>query len=39
MEKIKTTLVQHGFMVNSIIDSPILGGDGNKEFLVHIIVA
>ncbi len=38
MEKIKTTLVQHGFMVNSIIDSPILGGDGNKEFLVYITI-
>lgn len=38
IEKIKTTFVQHGFKVNSIIDSPILGGDGNKEFLVYITI-
>ncbi len=38
IEKIKTTLHENGFVMNSIINSPILGGDGNREFLSLITV-
>lgn len=35
IEKIKINLNNNGFVVNMIADSPILGGDGNREFLVY----
>lgn len=35
IEHIKTTTTKLGFVVEEVIASPILGGDGNKEFLMH----
>ena len=35
IEIIKNNLIEHGFINRGIIDSPILGGDGNKEFLLY----
>lgn len=34
-DMIKNNLTENGFTVQGIIDSPILGGDGNKEFLLY----
>jgi len=36
VNKIKQVAQALEFEVNHIIDSPILGGDGNKEFLIHL---
>ncbi len=35
IEKIRKACELSHFEVNKIIDSPIVGGDGNKEFLLH----
>lgn len=37
IEKIRMYAMKDGFKILSIIESPILGGDGNKEFLAHIV--
>nr|WP_299244533.1 TlyA family RNA methyltransferase [uncultured Halomonas sp.] len=34
-ERIRACCVEHGFEVLGWRDSPILGGDGNREFLLH----
>lgn len=36
VENIKQTFVNYNFDVIGIIDSPIKGGDGNKEFLIYV---
>ena len=36
-EEIGQALVEHGCRVVGWIDSPITGGDGNREFLVHAV--
>ena len=40
VEEIKTSTIENikglGFKVEKIMDSPILGGGGNKEFLLHL---
>lgn len=37
LENVKAVCVASALEVKSIIDSPIVGGDGNKEFLLHAI--
>lgn len=37
IEKVRMYAMKDGFKILSIIESPILGGDGNKEFLAHIV--
>ena len=34
-DEVNTALIDAGCAVHSWIDSPIYGGDGNREFLVH----
>jgi 23S rRNA (cytidine1920-2'-O)/16S rRNA (cytidine1409-2'-O)-methyltransferase len=34
IERIKNAAIASNFDVVSVIDSPIVGGDGNKEFLL-----
>lgn len=34
--KVKESAKALGFEISEVIDSPILGGDGNKEFLIHL---
>ena len=34
VERVRETLTSIGWTVNEVADSPILGGDGNKEFLI-----
>lgn len=36
LEKISKSFISHGFVVEKIIDSPFLGGTGNREFLAHV---
>lgn len=38
VEEALIALAHHGFSVRGVIDSPILGGDGNKEFLFSAIL-
>lgn len=35
VDKVVASAASHGFKLLGIIDSPILGGDGNREFLAH----
>lgn len=35
IQKIKNTLRQFGFTEQGVVPSPITGGDGNQEFLIH----
>lgn len=37
VEKVKRTLTELGFPEAEAIDSPILGAEGNKEFLLHAV--
>ena len=37
LEEIKQAATDYGFTVNGVCESPILGGSGNKEFLMSII--
>lgn len=37
VEKIKTAAAEHGFEYLGVIDSPISGGDGNKEYVAAFI--
>lgn len=37
LDKIKLLCLENNFVLKDIIDSPILGGSGNKEFLLHAI--
>ena len=34
-QRIRASYVSHGFIVKNYFDSPIQGGDGNREFFVH----
>ena len=36
-ERVKQSGAANGFRYIEICDSPILGGDGNKEFIAHFI--
>ncbi len=35
VEKVRRAVLECGFQPTSVIDSPILGAEGNKEFLLH----
>lgn len=36
IDKVKQVAAELKFKVSQVVDSPILGGDGNKEFLIHL---
>jgi 23S rRNA (cytidine1920-2'-O)/16S rRNA (cytidine1409-2'-O)-methyltransferase len=36
IDKVKQVAAELEFKVSQVVDSPILGGDGNKEFLIHL---
>lgn len=36
IEKVEQTFLAHGFKKYGLIESPIKGGDGNTEFLIHL---
>lgn len=36
IENVKNTFIKNNFLVKKIIDSPILGTKGNKEFLIYV---
>lgn len=38
IEKVARALEDAGCVVREVVESPVLGGEGNKEFLVHVIV-
>ncbi len=37
VDKVTSGILTHGFTLVGVIDSPILGGEGNKEFLAYFI--
>lgn len=36
-QRIRSSYASHGFIVKNYFDSPIQGGDGNREFFVHAV--
>ena len=36
-QRIRASYAEHGFTVKNYFDSPIQGGDGNREFFVHAV--
>jgi 23S rRNA (cytidine1920-2'-O)/16S rRNA (cytidine1409-2'-O)-methyltransferase len=34
-QRIRASYTSHGFTIKNYFDSPIQGGDGNREFFVH----
>jgi len=37
VERVRTSLLQSGAVTTDVIDSPILGAEGNREFLLHAV--
>jgi 23S rRNA (cytidine1920-2'-O)/16S rRNA (cytidine1409-2'-O)-methyltransferase len=35
IEKVRRTVISLGFNKTEVIESPILGGEGNREFLLY----